>query len=186
MVDQEPALAPRAARLATFGSLLPAPSHFSPPYIGLIWRTSLNTRAFPDTLVLAFTTLYENVSCPGRLAAQISQGNTFSAAFDMSHVPHSPGGSGAAYLMKRKESNFEPEDRLELVNEGVAGTISFTSIRPVRATIFGESHALARVLLVGKPNNNDFEWLTAIFIGGGCIVTNGASPDLMSRLGTRS
>lgn len=131
---------------------------------------SSNQGEFPDTLVLAFTTLYE--PCSGNVATQIQQGNTFSVPFDMTKAPHAPGQNGLVNLKTDQESNFKAAGSLQLSNEGLSNKIGFMSVGSVKATVFGQPETITRLFLVGTPNGAVFTWQTGIFVGN-CIVTNG-------------
>ncbi len=127
--------------------------------------------------------LYRNAGCPKVFAAQIKQGNTFSAAFDMTQAPHAPGENGQVYLMTDQESNFIAAERVELANEGLSDAIAFMSTGTTKATIFGEEQLVTRIFLVGKPNGAVFTWQTGMFIGDSCIVTNGTTDtELLAKL----
>lgn len=129
---------------------------------------------FPATLVLPFTTLYRSTGCPGALAAQITQGNTFSVAFDMTQAPHAPGQNGLVYLKTDPQSNFVAASRVELANEGLSDAIGFMSTGSTQATIFGEQQTITRIFLVGTPNGNVFTWQTGMIVGSSCLLSNGA------------
>ncbi|HWP44392.1 MAG TPA: hypothetical protein VNO14_14195 [Blastocatellia bacterium] len=125
---------------------------------------------FPDTLVLAFTTLYQ--PCTGNVATQIQQGNTFSVPFDMTKAPHAPGQNGLVFLKTDPESNFQAAAPLQLSNEGLSDKIGFMSVGSVKATVFGQPETVTRLFLVGTPKGDVFTWQAGIFVGN-CIVTNG-------------
>lgn len=137
---------------------------------------SSNQGNFPDTLVLAFTTLYE--PCSGNVATQIQQGNTFSVPFDMTKAPHAPGQNGLVYLKTDQESNFQAAGPLQLSNEGLSDKIGFMSVGTVQAKVFGQPETITRLFLVGTPNGDVFTWQTGIFVGS-CIVTNGEVNEAM-------
>lgn len=138
---------------------------------------------FPETLVLPFTTLYRDSGCPGDFATQLAQGNTFSAAFDMSQAPHAPLEDGVVYLTTDQESNFVAGSRVELANEGLSDAIGFMSIATTPARIFGGEQTVTRVFLVGRPAGSVFTWQAGMIIGDNCVVTNGAVDEaLLARL----
>lgn len=132
---------------------------------------------FPDTLVLPFTTLYSSGGCSKGFVAQITQGNTFSAAFDMTKAPHAPGQNGVVYLKTDPQSNFVAAKRVELANEGLSDKIAFMSVSGTPAKIFGEQLTVTRIYLVGTPKGDVFTWQTGILLGNNCIVTNGKLDD---------
>jgi hypothetical protein len=128
---------------------------------------------FPDTLVLPFTAIHSSSSgCDNGLAAQIAQGNTFSAAFDMTQAPHAPQQNGDVTLRTEAQSNFQASSAVVLDNEGMADTISFFSDGATEAVIFGQPFTVAKIWLQGTPNGEVFTWQAAMWIGENCIVTN--------------
>ena len=139
---------------------------------------------FPDTLVLPMTTFFSGTGkCPPDLQAQISQGNTFSVAFDMTQAPHAPGEDGMVFLKTDPQSNFVAATRVQLSNEGLSDNIGFMSIGTTQATIFGQKHVVTRIFLVGTPNGGVFTWMTGMIVDDSCSLTNGAEDEaLTSRL----
>lgn len=128
---------------------------------------SSNAGNIPDTLVLAFTTLYQ--PCSGNVGIQIQQGNTFSVPFDMTYVQ---GAGGVVYVKTTPETNFQAAAPLRLSPEGLSGKLAFMSIGSVQATVFGQQETVTRVFIIGTPDPGGYSWRAGIIVGS-CTVTNG-------------
>jgi hypothetical protein len=135
---------------------------------------------FPDTLVLPITTFFgSSGECPADLKAQISQGNTFSVAFDMTEAPHAPGGDGLVFLKTDPQSNFVAAKRVQLSNEGLSNAIGFMGTATTEATIFGTKQLVTRIFLVGTPKGDVFTWATGMIVNDNCSLINRAEDEAL-------